>query len=182
MTTQHEYSATAKGFHWVTVGLLVVQFILGWIMPEIHRGMQPGSLMDLHMSLGFLICAVVLMRLVWRTAVEGPQSDASLPWWQQKSAEAMHWLLYGLIFANVLAGWAYASARGWPITAFWVVPLPAIFAQGSSVGRAIGGLHQGLTYVLLGTIGLHVGAALVHLAIWRDRTMQRMLPRFSGPG
>jgi len=26
------------------------------------------------------------------------------------------------------------------------------------------------------TLGLHVGAALVHLVVYRDRVMQRMLP------
>ena len=67
--------------------------------------------------------------------------------------------------------------RGWTVTVFGILSLPALVAQGSGIGRTIGELHSILTWVLLGTVGLHVAAALAHLVFWRDRVMQRMLPR-----
>ena len=33
-----------------------------------------------------------------------------------------------------------------------------------------------MIWILLAAIGLHVGAALVHAFVYRDRVMQRMLP------
>ena len=53
------YDAVAKFFHWLTVALLLAQYAVGWIMPSIKRGMQPENLMNLHMSLGMVILAVV---------------------------------------------------------------------------------------------------------------------------
>jgi cytochrome b561 len=37
-------------------------------------------------------------------------------------------------------------------------------------------LHQAAEWLLLGLIVIHVGAALAHIFVYRDRIMQRMLP------
>ena len=42
--------------------------------------------------------------------------------------------------------------------------------------RAIDGWHQAMEWALLVAIGLHVAFALVHIFVYRDRIMQRMLP------
>jgi cytochrome b561 len=65
------------------------------------------------------------------------------------------------------------------LSIFGIVPLPALVAEGSTFGRAIGELHQILIWVLLVAIVLHVVAALIHLVVYRDRVMQRMLPRLA---
>jgi cytochrome b561 len=53
----------------------------------------------------------------------------------------------------------------------------AEFGQcGGRVGKAIDGLHQVMEWSLLVVIGIHVAAALVHVLVYRDRIMQRMLP------
>ena len=44
------------------------------------------------------------------------------------------------------------------------------------MGNAIDGLHQVMEWSLLVVIGIHVAAALVHVLVYRDRIMQRMLP------
>jgi cytochrome b561 len=174
---KREYDAVAKSFHWVVVGLLAVQFVLGWTMPGGRRDMAPGTLVGLHMSVGIVIVAVMLARLAWRLAAGIPPPEASLPAWQRLAADVVHWLLYLLVFAMVFTGWSYASQRGWTVRVFGVVSLPALFAQGSAVGRSLGRLHGILAWVLLGTIGVHVAAAFAHFVIWRDGVLRRMLPR-----
>jgi len=44
-----------------------------------------------------------------------------------------------------------------------------------ALGRSIGGLHVTLTWILLGLIAVHVGAAFVHLLVYKDRVIYRML-------
>jgi cytochrome b561 len=177
MADEREYSPVAKGFHWLTVALLVVQFLLGWIMPDIRRDMQPESLMNLHLSVGTLILFAAVARLAWRLFHGVPAPEAGLPAWQERTAQLLHLLLYVLLFAMIVTGWSYASMRGWPVTVFGLVALPALVAKDSAIGHTIGQLHGTLSWVLLGAIGLHVAAALAHLLFWRDRVMQRMLPR-----
>jgi cytochrome b561 len=36
-----QYGATAKTLHWLIVALLVAQYAIGWLMPDVHRG-PPG--------------------------------------------------------------------------------------------------------------------------------------------
>jgi cytochrome b561 len=92
------------------------------------------------------------------------------------SSEAVHWLLYALVLATTISGWLFASYRGWSISLFYLVPLPMLASGNAAAGRAIDGLHQAMEWALLVTIGIHVAAALVHIFVYRDRVMQRMLP------
>ena len=174
MAKRLNYGVTAKALHWLVVVLLIIQYSIGWFMPDIHRGMTPGSPMVLHVSFGMLILILIAFRLGWRLTHPVPP-ESSLPAWQRYGAEAVHWLLYVLLLATAMTGWLFASFRGWSMSLFSVIPLPMLSAN-PDAGRFINGWHQYLEWALLIVIGLHVLAALTHLFIYRDRIMQRMLP------
>jgi cytochrome b561 len=174
MTDRSQYGTTAKVFHWLVVALLVVQYSIGWLMPDIHRGMKPGAAMAFHISIGTTIFILIVLRLAWRlTHPVAP--DNSLAPWQRLSSEAAHWLLYALVLATTITGWLFASFRDWSMSFFFLAPLPML-AENAAAGKTIDGLHQAMEWSLLGVIGIHVAAALAHLFIYRDRIMQRMLP------
>ena len=69
-----------------------------------------------------------------------------------------------------------ASARGWEVRLFGLIPFPALVATGSPTGQAMGDVHQTVALLLLGVIGLHVAGALYHALILKDRVVQRILP------
>jgi cytochrome b561 len=172
---QLTYGATAKVFHWAIVALLVVQAPLGWLMPGIGQGTAPGAAMSLHVSIGVTILVLIVLRFVWRlTHPVAPESG--LPAWQRAGAELVHWLLYLAVLATTVTGWTFESARGWTIHLFGTVALPRLVAQGSPLGQAIGELHATMVWVLAALVAVHVLAALLHLLVYRDRVMQRMLP------
>ena len=175
MTDRTQYDTTAKVLHWLVVALLLAQYLIGWLMPDIHRGMKPGDAMTWHISVGIVILALIVLRLVWRlTHRVAPES--SLEPWQRSAAEAMHWLMYVLVLLTTISGWLFASFRGWSISLFFLAPLPMLSADNAAAGKAIDGLHQAMEWSLLILIGLHVVAALLHLLFYRNRVMQRMLP------
>jgi cytochrome b561 len=174
MTVRLHYGTTAKIFHWLIVALLLIQFPIGWLMPDIHAG-APGTPMTLHVSFGILILAVIVLRLVWRiTHPVAPES--SLPRWQRVSSEVVHWLLYGLVLATTISGWLFASFRGWSVSLFYLVPLPMLSSKNAAAGKLIEGWHQAAEWGLMIVIALHVAAALLHVFTYRDHIMQRMLP------
>jgi len=175
MTDRLQYGTTAKVFHWAIVALLVVQYSIGWLMPDIHRNVKPGVGMTLHISIGISILVLILLRLVWRLTHPVPPDSALQPW-QRRSSEAVHWLLYVLVLATTMTGWLFASFRGWSISFFYLVPMPMLASDNAAAGKAIDGLHQAAEWSLLVLIGLHVAGALAHLFFYRDRIMQRMLP------
>lgn len=170
-----KYGTTAKAFHWVIVALIAVQLPLGWLMPDIRRDMSPGSAMSLHISIGITILVLIALRFLWRlTHPVAPESY--LPAWQRVSSEAVHWLLYLAVLVTTLTGWSFESARGWSIALYGVLPLPRLVAEGSPTGHAIGELHSTLVWVLVTLAAIHILAAFVHLFVYRDRVMHRMLP------
>ncbi len=177
MRPAQDYGSSAKLFHWATAALLAAQFTVGWLMPDIRRGMQPERLMNLHLSIGILILTLMTARGAWRLAHGAPPPEASLPAWQRLASQLVHAALYLLVFAMTLSGWLFASMRGWEITIFGAFPVPSLVAEGSTLGRALGQWHGVLSWVLLGVVGLHVAAAFAHLLVFRDRVLQRMLPR-----
>jgi cytochrome b561 len=170
------FGAPAKLFHWLTVLLLAVQYVIGWLMPHVHHDTKPVGLIGLHLSFGATIVLLVLVRLAWRLSHKPPVESQILPPSIRLVARLTHGLLYVLLIALPLMGWANASARGWAVSLFHVVPLPALAATGSALGHALGDIHELTAWVLLALIGLHVAAALFHQFVIRDDTLGRMLP------
>ena len=176
--TSTGYGTVAKILHWLVAAILAGQFALGWLMPDVGRGMLPGLPMNVHISVGIVVLTLIVVRWIWRMTHPVP-SESELPRWQRNASTAVHWALYALVLVTTLSGWFYASARGWPLTFFGLVTLPALVAQGSPAGRAIGGIHESIVWVLLAVILIHVAAAMLHAFVYRDRVMQRMLFRSS---
>jgi cytochrome b561 len=175
MTDRSQYGTTAKVLHWLVVALLLVQYLIGWLMPDIHRGQTPGVGMTLHISFGITILILILLRFVWRlTHPVTPES--SLPPWQRLSSEVVHWMLYVFVLATTVSGWLFASFRGWSVSFFYLFPMPMLSSDNAAAGKAIDGLHQAAEWSLLVLIGVHVAAALAHIFVYRDRIMRRMLP------
>jgi cytochrome b561 len=175
MTARLQYGTTAKVLHWLVVALLLVQYPIGWLMPDIHRGMKPGAPMTFHVSLGLVILLLIVIRFAWRlTHPVAPES--SLPGWQRLSSEAVHWALYALVLATTLTGWLFASFRGWSLTFFYLAPLPMLASENAAAGKVIDGWHQAMEWTLLALIGIHVVTALAHIFVYRDHIMRRMLP------
>ncbi len=176
MTTKLHYGTTAKILHWSIVALLIVQYAIGWLMPDVHGG-PPGAPMTWHMSMGTVILMLIVARLVWRvTHPVAPES--SLPPWQRITSEGLHWLLYLLVVLTTLSGWLFASARGWHVSWFFVTPLPMLTSANRALVKALNGWHQNFMWALLIAAGLHVAAAFLHLLYYRDGVMRRMLPAY----
>jgi cytochrome b561 len=175
MTERLQYGTTAKVLHWLIVALLMVQYSIGWLMPDLHRNMKPGAAMTFHISFGIVILVLIVLRFAWRLG-HPVAPENSLPPWQRLGSQAVHWLLYALVLATTMTGWLFASFRGWSISFFYLVPMPMLAADNAAAGKTIDGWHQAAEWALLAMIVIHVAAALAHIFIYRDRVMARMLP------
>jgi cytochrome b561 len=176
MKMQIGYGTTAKVLHWVVVALLLVQYLIGWLMPNIRRNMAPGVAMTWHISIGTVILALIVVRFAWRlTHPVAP--ERSLQPYQRLISGTAHWLLYLLVLATTVSGWVFASARGWKISWFFLVPFPMLTSGSQSLLRTVDGWHQDFEWALLILIGLHIASAFLHLVYYRDGVMRRMLPQ-----
>jgi cytochrome b561 len=174
--TPSTYSGLARFFHWTTALLVAGQYVIAWTMPDVHRGTHPIGLIAWHLSVGMLILLLVAVRVAWRTTHPAPPELPSVPRPLALVARLTHWLLYLLLIALPLMGWANASSRGWPTFMGGLLPLPSLSPEGSPLGLSLGDWHQVFAWVLLVLIGLHAAAALFHHFVLRDDTLRRMLP------
>ena len=140
MTKRLHYGTTAKALQWSIVVLLAVQYSIGWLMPDVHGG-PPGVPMTWHISIGTVILALILARLLWR-ATHPVAPESSLPPWQRITSETVHQLLYLLVLLTTLSGWLFASARGWSMSCFFIVPLPMLTSGNRALVKALDGWHQ----------------------------------------
>ena len=169
------YDPIARALHWLTVLLVATEYAVGVTMPRIHRHTPVGTLIAVHLALGSGILLLVVLRLAWRLTHRAPPPP--LPGWQKCVAAVTHFALYAALLLTPFAGWATASAHGWSVRAFGVIPLPALLAHPPRVPRWFWGVHVFLVWwVLLNLIVLHVAAALYHRIIKRDSILGRMLP------
>ena len=169
------YGLTARIFHWLIVLLLAAQYAIGAIMPHIGRGTLDEGWVHWHLAVGATILLVIVLRFGWRL-FHPVTPPAALPAWELALSRFAHLMLYLLIFAMAVLGWAAANARGWDVRLPGLATLPALADKGSRWGHEAGDIHNVLVYVLLGFIALHVAGALYHALVRRDDVLQRMLP------
>jgi cytochrome b561 len=171
-----EYGPVAKTLHWLVFSLVAAQYAVAISMPDIGRETVPGTLINLHMSIGATILLVVVLRALWRLAHPVPLSTVGAAW-ERHVARVTHGLLYLLLAISPILGWANASARDWTIRIFGAFTLPHLVAPHARIGMLAGDVHTLLAWTLLVLIGLHVAAALYHGFVREDGVLQRMLPR-----
>ena len=66
MANTSGYTSSTKFLHWLIVALLIVQFIVAWTMPHIGRNTPVTTLISLHFTVGIVILAVAIVRLLAR--------------------------------------------------------------------------------------------------------------------
>jgi cytochrome b561 len=173
------YSTGARHFHWWTVALLAIQVPVGFYM--VYRGSVTNfdaltnTLYSSHKSLGLVILALVIARLVYRFSHGAPTDEPTIEWWQKAAAHANHWSLYLLLILVPIVGWLGISLYG-AREVFGIMSIPPLAAQDQAAAEGVLLLHKSLAYLTVALIGMHVGAALFHYIIRKDGVLARMLP------
>ncbi|MGX9721344.1 cytochrome b [Stenotrophomonas acidaminiphila] len=171
-TGNGHFNLLARVLHWsMAVMILAMLFIGVTMVASLH--LRP-LLIDLHRPLGVAIGVLALLRLYNRLRHRPPPLPADLPAWQAGAARLSHWLLYALMLAMPLIGWAMLSAGGYPIVLWQGLHLPPIVPHTPVLYAALRTAHGVLAYVLFATVLAHVGAALFHLWVRRDGVFQAM--------
>jgi cytochrome b561 len=174
------YSLTAIVLHWVLALAILTVFAVGLVLDDMPFSPFKLKLINWHKWAGVTILFLSVLRLAWRLIKRPPALPArieqAMPGWQHTAYHGTHHLMYLLFFAVPLLGWAYSSAKGYPIVWFGVLPLPDLLPVNKELAETLKEVHGLAAYGLIGLVGLHVGAALKHQFIDRDGLISRMLP------
>ena len=174
------YSATARGFHWLTVVATAVLVASGLVM--VYRGKDlniwdglTNTLYASHKALGFVVLVIVVLRLVYRLMHGAPPDAPTLTPVQRSASHALHWLFYGVLLVLPLLGWIGISMFP-ALDLFAGIKAPALTVPDQAMSKQVLWLHASLAYLLIVLIVMHVAAALFHHFIRGDDVLRRMLP------
>jgi cytochrome b561 len=169
------YTATARVLHWITALVIALMIPLGVIIANDWGGPLQDWLFGLHQTLGTLLMPLVLLRLAHR--LTNPPlplpHDIAAP--QRFAAHATHLALYALLLAQPLVGWIATSAYGAPIAVLGLFALPPIAPENHAFAEQLFRLHGLIGFAIAGLVAAHVGAALYHHLVRKDRVLMRMI-------
>ena len=159
--------------HWLTVIALAVQITVAF-GPMNGPGMAMMNWLPLHMSIGVTILAIIVLRLCWRILTQPPVRQTSRS--VRFATTFFHMLLYVMILAVLTTGWLGYRPMPFmpPARLFGNLPVPLAPSVGALSARGFAFVHAKLVWIMLGLVGVHTLAALVHFALLRDGVMRTM--------
>ena len=177
------YDALSRAFHWLTVIVVTIAFILG---PEhfgrlARQGIDPASRSDIvwHESLGILVLVLTLLRLLWLAFRPAPPQ---IPMDQRMRlmARLMHVALWSLLMALPATALLALGSEGHALTLLGGVRIDQFpLIANSAVAKWLdwGDVHQFLGDAIMWLAGLHAAAAIYHHLVLKDGVLSTMLPR-----
>ncbi len=179
-TPRSEYTAMAKGLHWLMALGLCSLFALGLYMADLHLSPWKLKLYSWHKWAGVTLFLLAWLRLLWRFTHRPPALPGHMSPLERLVAHCGHALLYLLLFAIPLSGWLMSSAKGVQTVYFGLWPIPDLLTKDKALGDVLHEIHETLNWLLALTVAGHALAALKHHFVDRDEVLQRMLPGVSG--
>ncbi|WP_199099151.1 cytochrome b [Dyella sp. ASV21] len=173
MNTHPAFHPLARVLHWTMAVLILAMLFIGVGMVSTVSSKHTW-LLAIHKPLGIAILVLAIIRLGVRLRFRAPPLPADMPASMQWVAHASHWVLYALMFAMPLIGWAMLSAGGYPVTILHGWPLPPLVPAHGALFGWLRLAHGVLAYVFFLAILGHMGAALYHGLIRRDDVLPSM--------
>ncbi len=161
--------------HWLTALFLAVAAALILIRDEVDGRALRLWLLEGHRHFGLLVLLLFAVRVVLRFRLGKLPGEGNTSALIRLAAGTTHMALYALLLVQPLLGWALSNAEGKPVH-FLGITLPALVASDENLADSLTTWHQDVAWVLLALITLHMGAALWHHFVLRDRTLRMMLP------
>ncbi len=173
-TLSERYGRTAVVLHWLVALLIGAALVLAWVLP---RRNAPGYdvLLELHKSVGMVVLAVVVPRLLWKLRNRVAPA-ASLTPIEARLSAITHWALYAIMLIIPLSGYLFSSAEGQHLDFFGLFTAASPMVTDRTISHAFEFVHKAGQNVVYVIVGLHVLAALYHYFVKRDGVLERMLP------
>jgi cytochrome b561 len=173
MTQGLRYDGVTITLHWLSAVLIGALWCIGQTIDFVPRGPWRVDYRSLHMTLGVLLVAVYVARVIWRLS-SGDRLPPEANVWLAGIARLVHWVLYLLIPTVLVLGLLNVWVRGDAV--FNLFTVPRLSPGNKALREWIGDWHALGANTILVVAGLHAAAALMHHFVLRDGVLRRMLP------
>lgn len=176
LNSSSRYGLVSVLFHWVVALAVFALFAVGlWMTDLTYYSQWYRTAPALHKSVGVVLFAVMLLRVVWRLLTPQPAPISSHSTAVQLLSRLAHAALYLGIFVVMISGYLISTAEGRGISVFDLFEIPALITGLPDQADLAGAVHFYMAWALVLVAGLHGLAALKHHFIDRDVTLKRML-------
>lgn len=184
--TTTQLTRTTVLLHWIVALTMIGLLATGLYMYETST----YWIYNWHKSIGILMFAVILLRVLWRLKQGWPPAANNYERWEHSLSHIVHWVLIISTLVMPLSGFMHSAAGGYGIYLFGIESLeiiphnpdpsdptnPAMRTPYSSALDVLGGqIHKWAGYIAIATVLLHIVGALKHHIIDKDGTLKRML-------
>lgn len=180
MDTPTKLSPVSVALHWlVGVGMIALTAV-GLVMSRA----EIWALYPIHKSVGVLLFALILVRVLWRIRNGWPEALPGGSKLEYALAKLVHWLLISITLAMPISGMMHSGAGGHGVAVFGLQLVPSqhsadkpneALPYNAGVAEFGAAAHEWIGYLLILALVLHVAGALKHHWIYRDGVLRRML-------
>jgi cytochrome b561 len=179
-TNRTRFAAPQRFLHWLMVICILSMLFIGVGMVSTVAP-KYLTLVQIHKPLGIAILVLVVIRLGLRLIYGSPSLPADLPEPIKLAAISSQYVLYALMIAMPLIGWAMLSAASYPVVLFGSVHLPSILPLNPRLHSLLWRAHYTLAFAFFAVILMHVAAILFHKLIRNDGIFETMAPFSTQP-
>jgi len=171
-----KHPALIVALHWGTLITILVAVAAMFARDAMEDTSMRQFLLQAHRQLGLAVLVIVWFRIMVRLTKTLADHSHGMGALMRLAAQGAHVLLYGLLIAIPVVGWALTSAHNIPLNFLGVIHLPNLVSADSDFADTLSDYHVWLSWGLLAAVAAHVAAALWHHFIRRDAVLVAMLP------
>lgn len=170
-TTPNRYHPALVIIHWLMALLVIMMLGVGkFAMPGISpTDPQKPMMLQTHAYIGGAIAVLLIVRLVLRFTTKRPAPADAGNAFLNFVAKAVHFLLYFILVGMAVSGLGLFQMANLPAVFSGAAPYPSNFFDYLPRGG-----HGLFSWLLLGLVALHFGAAMFHQFFKKDNLLGRM--------
>ncbi|QGR02239.1 cytochrome b [Ehrlichia ruminantium] len=172
---KEKYHYSVRIMHWLTGIPIILMLILGFWMKSLPNTYPVlKNIYILHKSIGIILLALLLLRVMFRTLSVIPPYYKGFPNYLAIISKITHVSLYILSITMATSGYVMSSASGRAIQIF-SLNVPLLIDINENIAIIAKQCHNVCAYMLSVTIILHILAVLKHKFIDKDNIFNRII-------
>ncbi|MBT5373329.1 MAG: cytochrome b, partial [Rhodospirillaceae bacterium] len=168
--TADTYGQVSILLHWLIAILVICMLIAGFVMEmDFMEDSDLGQTIKFyHVSTGFLILALMCLRLAWSLIGSLPDAAKGLSPLEAKTSKSVHWLLYALLIIMPISGYVMSASGGKEGEPLRILPffkpemVPNLIGRNHDLHEFGETVHLVLAWIIIVVVTLHIAAAIKH--------------------
>ena len=169
------FSFSTKLLHWLIAGHMIGLIVSGWWIVELSFYSSWYYLAPtLHKSFGVMVFLMGLILLLNKFRKRPPPLESHTKL-EKLASKFAHLLLFASLITIPVSGYIFTTFTGQNVSIFNTFDIPAVLVTSEKIRDLAIEFHIYASLSITAVVAAHVGGALKHHLLDKDRTLRRML-------